>query len=100
MCDRCGTVFSENEEGWGVGTISTSKRDERTGQMRMVQQSIDLCAIDNAGPTDHLSPQTRGQLTSSKVAGVAEAERLAATMVEPDPPVGPNRRTETSYVPQ
>jgi hypothetical protein len=75
MCDRCGTIFSENAEGWGVGTISTSKRDERTGRMQMVQQSIDLCPVDNSGPTEHLTPQTMRQ-----VAGVAEAERLAQTV--------------------
>jgi hypothetical protein len=70
MCDRCGTVFSENAEGWGVGTISTNKRNERTGRMEMIQQSIDLCPVDNRGPDEHLMP-------SVAIAGVAEAERLA-----------------------
>jgi hypothetical protein len=71
MCDRCGTVFSENAEGWGVGMMSTNKRNERTGRMEMIQQSIDLCPLDNRGPDEHLMP------TVAAIAGVAEAERLA-----------------------
>lgn len=71
MCDRCGTIFSENAEGWGVGTISTNKRNERTGRLEMTQLSIDLCPVDNRGPAEHLTPQ---------IAGSAEADRLADTI--------------------
>lgn len=72
MCDRCGTIFSENAEGWGVGTISTNKRNERTARLEIVSQTIDLCPTDNAGPNEHLTPA---------IAGVAEVNRLADTIV-------------------
>jgi hypothetical protein len=76
MCDRCGVIFSESAEGWGVGTISTNKRNERTGKLELVQQTIDLCPTDNRGPTEHLTPATVASITGG-IPGVAEAERLS-----------------------
>jgi hypothetical protein len=68
MCDKCAVIFSENAEGWGVGSISTNKRNERTGRLELTQQAMDLCPVCNRGPSEHLTPQ---------IAGVAEAERLS-----------------------
>jgi hypothetical protein len=83
MCDKCGVIFSEAAEGWGVGTISTMVKNERTRRPEQVMQSIDLCPVDNAGPTDHLMPQTMSRF---QVAGVAEANRLAD--IQPQEPDG------------
>lgn len=78
MCDRCGVIFPETAEGWGVGTISTNVPREDGRGTRMVEQRIDLCPTDNRGPTAHLMPTTAPQ-----IAGVAEAERLAMVNTEP-----------------
>lgn len=76
MCDRCGVIFPETAEGWGVGTISTNvPRDDGRGT-RMVEQRIDLCPTDNRAPTAHLMPQTAGQITGP-IAGPDAADRLS-----------------------
>jgi RNA polymerase subunit RPABC4/transcription elongation factor Spt4 len=57
MCDRCGTIFPETAEGWGVGTISTNApRGDGRGQV-MVEQRIDMCPTCNQAPTAHLTPK-------------------------------------------
>lgn len=70
MCDRCGVIFPETAEGWGVGTISTNVPRADGRGMRMEEQRIDLCPVDNAPANQHLSPQLQ-------VARTSEAERLA-----------------------
>lgn len=43
MCDKCGTVFSECAEGWSTYTGSVRRRDRDTGQVRMIEDSMDAC---------------------------------------------------------
>jgi hypothetical protein len=42
MCDTCGRIFSENEDGWATGTIQQMKRGAR-GAMQPVTMQQDAC---------------------------------------------------------
>jgi hypothetical protein len=44
MCDRCGNIFSEREDGWSTFTGSTVKRDQN-GQQRATTDQIDTCQV-------------------------------------------------------
>jgi hypothetical protein len=43
MCDGCGTVFSEREEGWSTQSGSMFKTDEKTGRRTQIEVDQDLC---------------------------------------------------------
>jgi hypothetical protein len=43
MCDTCGTIFSELEEGWASGTVAIRTRD-RDGKMTVKNADRDQCA--------------------------------------------------------
>ena len=45
MCDKCGTVFSENEDGWSTftGTRVTRDDDGRTRTLTIQQDSCGNC---------------------------------------------------------
>lgn len=83
MCDTCGRIFSENEDGWGTGAIQQMKRD-RTGAMRPISIQQDVCPEDNpAGQPLEMRPRidlggqpaiTRGQ--PGRVGTAAEIARL------------------------
>lgn len=51
MCDRCGNIFSEREDGWTTMTGTTMRRDEKTGQMRSATEQLDTCPRCSAGVT-------------------------------------------------
>jgi hypothetical protein len=51
MCDQCGRIFSENEDGWTTAPVQSMKRDER-GQMRPVVSQRDLCPEDSGTPVN------------------------------------------------
>lgn len=42
MCDRCGTTFSEKQEGWSTFSGSTRKRDNN-GQWVTASDTLDSC---------------------------------------------------------
>ena len=42
MCDRCGNIFSEREDGWGNFTGTTMRRDEK-GRMQQITEALDAC---------------------------------------------------------
>lgn len=51
MCDNCGSIFSEAEEGWQTGTVSTVGEDE-FGQLvtrRVQQDRCPDCAVGVKG---------------------------------------------------
>jgi hypothetical protein len=50
MCDRCGNIFSEREDGWTSMQGTTMRRDEK-GQMRQTTEALDACPRCSAGPT-------------------------------------------------
>ena len=50
MCDRCGTIYPEGEEGAGMGTMSKNVRNEDTGIVRAMSIQMDLCKDCNGGP--------------------------------------------------
>lgn len=50
MCDRCGNIFSEREDGWTTMTGTTMRRDEKSGQMRQSTEQLDACPNCSAGP--------------------------------------------------
>lgn len=51
MCDNCGSIFSESEDGWQTGTVSTVGQDDFGRSMtRMVQQDrCPDCAVGTKG---------------------------------------------------
>jgi hypothetical protein len=67
ICDKRGEVFSERAEGWGQGQFTTMKRDERTGRVTPVTETIDLCPACNSMGDPVPQPQ---------IAGVAEADTV------------------------
>lgn len=69
MCDRCGVVFSERADGWGSASMTTMRTDERTGQPRPVQESIDLCPSCNR--------PAHGPVQLAPVPAADAADRLA-----------------------
>lgn len=42
MCDRCGQIFSEREDGWTTMTGTTMRRAEN-GSMRQTSEQLDAC---------------------------------------------------------
>ncbi len=42
MCDRCGSVFSERQEGWTTFTGATRKKDQ-DGKWVTVSDTMDQC---------------------------------------------------------
>jgi len=49
MCDRCGNIFSEREDGWTSMTATTVRRNEK-GELRSQQENLDACPRCSAGP--------------------------------------------------
>lgn len=43
MCDGCGDIFSEREDGWASMTGTQMKRDADTGRTNPVQTQEDRC---------------------------------------------------------
>lgn len=43
MCDQCGTVFSEREEGWSTGTGTMFRTNPDNGRREQVQIDQDKC---------------------------------------------------------
>ena len=54
MCDKCFTVFSENEDGWQTFTATTTKYDD-DGTPHQVNRRMDAC------PSCALVPQRQFQ---------------------------------------
>lgn len=50
MCDRCGRIFPEGEEGSGIFGGSRMFKNERTGRMESVQTQMDVCGQCNTFP--------------------------------------------------
>lgn len=73
MCDKCGTIFSENAEGWTTLTGTRLVTDSE-GRKRQVTKQMDTCPSCSIGETE-ITP--RLSLTAS--AGV---ERIAETMTQ------------------
>lgn len=42
MCDKCGTVFSELEDGWQTFTARTIKR-QKDGSQKSIDAAMDTC---------------------------------------------------------
>lgn len=42
MCDKCGRIFSELDEGWQAFTVSTRRKAEN-GQVRNEMVAMDAC---------------------------------------------------------
>jgi hypothetical protein len=57
MCDRCGSIFSENEDGWQTFQGSTIKRNPLTGERRAETVAMDACRACSFRPvTDEPIP--------------------------------------------
>jgi hypothetical protein len=82
MCDSCGRIFSENEDGWATGAIQAMKRGP-DGGMRPVTTQQDACPECNpAGrpvemrPRIDLGPrQIKGGKGGSTAAEIAKLEQ-------------------------
>lgn len=42
-CDKCGTVFPTNQEGWMGGQVSKVIR--QNGELKSVTEPVDMCAM-------------------------------------------------------
>lgn len=49
MCDTCGTIFAEGEEGSAVGTVTLMVKDPRSGGTRPEQRAQDMCPLCASG---------------------------------------------------
>lgn len=47
MCDRCGTIFPEGQEGSGVFAGSRVVTNERTGRKEAISSQMDVCGDCN-----------------------------------------------------
>lgn len=55
MCDKCGTIFSENDEGWSSTTGAIQRRKD-DGRRYSEQVNIDLCLVCT-GNTGQITPR-------------------------------------------
>ena len=55
MCDRCGGIFSEREDGWTTFPGTRVARDQN-GQQRNTTEQIDNCSPCTIGPAMTLQP--------------------------------------------
>jgi hypothetical protein len=75
MCDNCGFVFSENQEGWSNMTGNRMVRNTDTGKMEPKNASVDYCGdctenmAAGAGMQRPKSPDTRAQITNGNGGG-------------------------------
>jgi hypothetical protein len=75
MCDRDGTIFSENDEGWSTTTGTIQKRREN-GTRYAEQVTIDLCPSCTEGAARATTPRLPAQLSAPSIADqAAGAER-------------------------
>lgn len=58
MCDRCGNIFSERQEGWGTFTGTSFRKDE-TGRRYQESVQLDACPVCNtiSDPQQEISPK-------------------------------------------
>jgi hypothetical protein len=81
MCDVCGRVFSENEDGWTTAPVQAMKRID--GVMKPHTEQRDACPEDSGVPVN-LRPQTeqyQGQLSTGRKIARLEQE---AGITEPE----------------
>lgn len=57
MCDACGIIFSEKEEGWATAPVTRRIRNPRTGRLEDVTEDEDRCPRDAGRSNTHLVPQ-------------------------------------------
>ena len=48
MCDRCGNIFSEREDGWTSMTGTTMRRDSE-GRLKSTTEQLDACPSCSVG---------------------------------------------------
>lgn len=75
MCDKCGTVFSENEDGWQTFTATTTKYDD-SGQARQIQQRLDACPSCSLVPKRQFAKELEAHMNGDEQAQkIAKLER-------------------------
>jgi len=79
MCDRCGTIFSEREDGWATFTGTRVARDQNTGAQRAVTDQQDTCAACTIGGSV-VTPR----LALGPGAGQDALDRLSRTQTQRD----------------
>ena len=75
MCDRCGHIFSENEDGWTTMTGSQRRRDPGTGDTKTVTVQQDQCATCSGRTLAPVRPELAA-------AGKADPGRIARLETE------------------
>lgn len=75
MCDQCGSIFSEREDGWE--TAQAQKITRKDGQQRVQVENVDRCPACANG--SHI-PRPRLSLVEAVKSG--DAATVAATMVD------------------
>lgn len=64
MCDRCGRIFSENEEDWSTFTGAVKRRDKVTGRAFTENAEQDACPECTPGGT-LAKPSLRPQIAAA-----------------------------------
>jgi len=65
MCDRCGRVFSEKEDGWETGQVNKRVTDPKTNESRIMSVAIDSCGdcgTMTVPVVDGVSPEIRAEI--------------------------------------
>lgn len=74
MCDRCGGIFSEREDGWRSMEAATIRRDPETGRSRSVVEMLDTCPpctqAANVPPTPRILENVQKQALEGRSASV------------------------------
>lgn len=73
MCDRCGTIFSENAEDWSTFTGTRRTRDEASNRYRYEEITQDACPDCTRKVYGGETPAPRTAIATSKVTGDATA---------------------------
>jgi hypothetical protein len=82
MCDSCGVIFSENEEGWSTANRTVNKRNA-AGRPAPLQQAVDLCARCT-GSSEAPAPRLAVTAQAEPVPPLSAAEQAEAAEREDD----------------
>jgi hypothetical protein len=47
MCDKCGSIFSEKDEGWSTMTGTRYVTNSETGKRVQISDDMDMCGACN-----------------------------------------------------
>ena len=88
MCDRDGEIFSERAEGWSTYTGVIRRREEKTGKLITVEQTLDACPTCTELMTGSETAPEPVALTGTQRRYEPGAQPLTGTVVQPGAAAG------------